>query len=645
MHIATRLTAGFVAIAVLTGVASLFGVSLSDHIWNLRHVEMPMENHLGQLEESLWQAIHAVDTFVANADPRYIEHYKAKAAAVDVHLAAYVALTDTEEEKAMAAKFGAAWSSAKANAENVLALVGRCKEAEDRLFEYVDKADDVIDFQVQEHFSPTDPALLAKERAVREVEVSLWEAIHAAQQFTGLTPHISRADHAQKTFAELMEKQFDDVKEFWGLYTALPLSTEERKAVADFDALWARAVTTGRDVVKLSGESRRQFDALQEQADALDDTIDAGMRAYVTQRVAARDEAASRARAITVTLGLAAIMGAIAIGLLMTRSICRPVARLRDATVELAKGNLGHRIRTLSKDEIGAVSAAFDRMAEQLQASTGILEEQVAHRTAAEGSLRQANADLTGAMARLSQVNEELKEFVYIASHDLREPLRKVSSFGGLLKDSLGPNLGEDDRENLMFMIDGASRMTQMVEGLLTYSRVNTSEPVRSVVDLNEAVRELECLDLGTMIEEAAAVIEVPQPLPKVVGNPAQISQLLQNLIANGIKYGRDGIRPRIVITADGDVDGDVRISVRDNGIGILPEHYENIFKMFRRLHSRRKYPGTGIGLTVCKRIVERHGGRIGVESCPGQGTTFWFTLHGAGAAAEAEVAEAVASA
>ncbi|HOF18606.1 MAG TPA: ATP-binding protein [Phycisphaerae bacterium] len=645
MRIVTKLVGGFVAIAILTAVTAYVSVSLSDHVWNLRNVELPMEQHLGQLEESGWEALHAVDSYTTSPDPRFVEEYEEEAADVENYFAAYLALTDTKKEKDAATEFYRVWSAAKVGAETVMTLVRKCKQAEDDLFVHVEHADDVIDSRLQARLSPSDPDVLAKEQALREVEVSIWEAIHAAQQYASLTPTMTRADRAQGAFAELLEKQIGEVAEFWAQYKALAHSEEERKAAADFEAAWAKAVAAGRDVVKLHTEARRQFDRLIEQAEQLDEIVDDGMRACVQERILARDRAAQRAKVIAIVVGMVAILGAVAIGLVLTRSISVPVRRLSDATSELAKGNYAHRIAIARKDEFGLVSEAFNHMAGEMHVSTAKLEAQIVQRTEAEKSLQKANDELTTVLARLSQANDELREFVYIASHDLREPLRKISSFGSMLKDSLEEKLDADDRENLMFMIDGANRMTQMIEGLLTYSRVNTSEKARDVIDLNETVRDLLHLELGALIEETGALVEVPQALPKVLGNPAQIGQLLQNLIGNGIKYSRDDVAPRIVLTAEDAGDGDVRISVRDNGIGIPAEHYENIFKMFRRLHSRRKYSGTGIGLAVCKRIVDKHGGRIGVESREGEGTTFWFTLVRAGAAeTEASPAVAVAS-
>jgi len=251
----------------------------------------------------------------------------------------------------------------------------------------------------------------------------------------------------------------------------------------------------------------------------------------------------------------------------------------------------------------------------------------IEHKQAEEALLRALNDDLTSTADTLEEANRELRDFVYIASHDLREPLRKISSFGELLKGSLQDKLKEDDRENLEFMIDGAERMTQMIEGLLTYSRLNTRQAQLEPVDLNEIVEQLRHLELAVMLEETDGEIEIPQLLPKVTAEPAQARQLMQNLIANGIKYRRQGIPPRIVITAEQLDSDNVRVEVRDNGIGIKDEYQRGIFKMFKRLHSRREYDGAGIGLAVCKKIVEEHNGSIGVESKQGQGSVFWFTL------------------
>jgi PAS domain S-box-containing protein len=260
---------------------------------------------------------------------------------------------------------------------------------------------------------------------------------------------------------------------------------------------------------------------------------------------------------------------------------------------------------------------------------TGLLAigQDITARKMAEEALQQSNRELKMAAVKLEEANRELKDFVYIASHDLREPLRKISSFGGLLKESLEGKLSDDDKENMKFMIDGAERMTKMIEGLLVYSRVSTKEAPLEEVDLNEVIEQLKQIELSKPLEESGGTIEVPQPLPKVKANHIQIGQLLQNLIGNGIKYQEKGSKPLITIKAHNISDKEVKIEVQDNGIGIEEKYKDEIFKMFKRLHSRREYEGAGIGLAVCKKIVERHDGRIGVDSKPKEGSTFWFTL------------------
>ena len=242
----------------------------------------------------------------------------------------------------------------------------------------------------------------------------------------------------------------------------------------------------------------------------------------------------------------------------------------------------------------------------------------------------QRTEELQEVVNELDEVNRDLKDFVYIASHDLREPLRKISSFGELLEESLKGKLSNDDLENLRFMTDGANRMTKMIEALLIYAKVTRNKSVFEAVDLNEMVKKVEQLEVATLLEDTGGKIEVPETMPKVWTDPVQMGQLLQNLIANGIKYRDKKVKPHIVITAEKTDQNKVKISVKDNGIGIKKEYYEDIFKMFRRLHSRLEYEGTGIGLAVCKKIVDRLNGEIGVESKVGQGSTFWVTLEAA---------------
>lgn len=236
---------------------------------------------------------------------------------------------------------------------------------------------------------------------------------------------------------------------------------------------------------------------------------------------------------------------------------------------------------------------------------------------------------------RLEQSNRELEDFAHIASHDLQEPLRKISSFGALLRDSLEGKLDEDQLENFDFMIEGAGRMQSMIESLLTYSRITTRAKPFQHVDPSRIIQNLINFELASTLEETKGTIQVLDPLLTVYGDPSQIQQLLQNLIANGLKFHRGNARPIITVSSRLKQNNMVHIDVQDNGIGIDKEYHEQIFVMFKRLHSRTSYPGTGIGLAICKKIVQRHSGEIGIASKPGEGSTFWFTLPGRGYAEE----------
>jgi light-regulated signal transduction histidine kinase (bacteriophytochrome) len=237
--------------------------------------------------------------------------------------------------------------------------------------------------------------------------------------------------------------------------------------------------------------------------------------------------------------------------------------------------------------------------------------------------LERANAELAETTARLERSNEELQRFATVASHDLREPLRVVSGFADLLARRYGDQLGTDGKRFVEAITGGVKRMDEMISDLLAYARAGRADQPLEPVDANEVVADV-LAALERAIEDAHAEVEV-ETLPMVNGNAAALRQLFQNLIANAIKFVDDGA-PRVRIWAAEVPDG-WRFTVRDNGIGIDPDHAERIFGMFTRLHGSEGYPGTGVGLAVCQRIVDVHGGRIWVEPAPGGGSQFMFTI------------------
>lgn len=237
----------------------------------------------------------------------------------------------------------------------------------------------------------------------------------------------------------------------------------------------------------------------------------------------------------------------------------------------------------------------------------------------------------------LQRSNTELEHFAYVASHDLQEPLRTVQSYMQLLKRRYGDKFDDDGREFIGFAIEGATRMRSLIEDLLDYARVASRAKPFEATPLAGVVEQV-LQGLSVRLRERRASVEVGT-LPTVLGDPRQLAQLLQNLIANAVKFQKQDVDPVVRITAEPSDEG-VLVRVQDNGIGLAPEYGEKIFVIFQRLHSRDQYEGTGVGLAVCKKIVERHGGRIWVESEPGAGATFCFTLRGAerGAALAEEV-------
>ena len=252
------------------------------------------------------------------------------------------------------------------------------------------------------------------------------------------------------------------------------------------------------------------------------------------------------------------------------------------------------------------------------QGEPGILmfAEDISARKRAEEELRQSHAEL-------ERSNTELQQFAYVASHDLQEPLRMVSSYMGLIERRYKGRLDADADDFIGYAVDGAKRMRMLINDLLEYSRVGTQGKAFGPVDCETLLnRVLDHLQL--LIEDNSATVTHDR-LPTVIGDSAQLMRLFQNLIHNSLKFKNDS-PPLIHVSAE-QCYGDWLFSFHDNGIGIDPQYADRIFVIFQRLHDREEYQGTGIGLAICKKIVERHGGRIWVQSEQGKGATFFFTI------------------
>lgn len=610
---------------------------------------------------------------------------------------------------------------------------------------------------------------LIEQRDTREE--SLTEFYRNSQLITAIAEEIERKANAQTTGAETkilqikkLEKDFGELEaqlashmrhpsaegeeriqqsvaqfrqtlvEFGGLRLTADESLQNRE-INQLLALIDRTVTLGQEIAALSSALQANVMLFIDMRSEMDHVLDEQIQALAHQDLeSAIAEAHSKVRniywAIVLMLGLGMIASVTAAALI-ARGILGPVRKLVEGANQISRGTLGHRVQIDSKDEIGDLAVAFNRMLDERQMSEeasrvsearkgAIMESAldciiiidheakiVEYNTATErtfkypdgrvrgmemadlflppslrekhrpalknyfaadkGSILGNRIELSAICAdgtelpveltvthinvggppkftcyvrdisdrkrseeelalkaqELARSNAELKQFAYVASHDLQEPLRMVASYTQLLAKRYRGRLDADADEFIAYAVDGASRMQHLIRDLLAYSQVSTHSEDFALHE-GETILNDALVNLQLAIEESGATVS-HGPLPTLTGDRAQLVQLFQNLIGNAIKY-RGAEPPRVYISAT-QVDHAQVFSISDNGIGIDPQYAERIFIIFQRLHGKEEYPGTGIGLAICKKIVERHGGRIWMESKLGQGTTFYFTI------------------
>jgi signal transduction histidine kinase len=336
--------------------------------------------------------------------------------------------------------------------------------------------------------------------------------------------------------------------------------------------------------------------------------IDAGKH-HVGDLVVMRDITEARAVLKTFSIALSAVC--VIVGIILYMLFYVYIRAIESRLTEVYT-NLHSQIEKRRQTE-KELQNAYDQMELKVQDRTS--------------QLQKLNEEQEMTVSKLTSANQELEQFAFITSHHLREPVRKISLFGKMLADSLAAKLNDEERENFSFMIDGADKIMLMVKGLKLYFETSAEKIKSEDIDLNSVLAQIKKDDLANELARINGTILIPEKLPVVKGSPVQLRRVLQHLIENSLKYHRKDVPPQVVIRAYEQADKMVRIEMEDNGIGIKENYLKDIFTPFYRLHTGSDYESIGIGLTICKMVVQRYGGQIGVRSAYDQGTTLWFTL------------------
>ncbi|MFE2347666.1 CHASE3 domain-containing protein [Kitasatospora cineracea] len=324
---------------------------------------------------------------------------------------------------------------------------------------------------------------------------------------------------------------------------------------------------------------------------------------------------------------LSAIVGVflltcVALAALLRTLVTRPLQAVRTDVRQVAAGDFQHRIGIQGPADLQDLAGDVESMRMRVVAALDVANER-------NDTLVRQKAELDTQALELRRSNAELEQFAYVASHDLQEPLRKVASFCQLLDKRYGDKIDERAKQYIDFAVDGAKRMQVLINDLLTFSRVGRVGDAHTSFGLGQ-VLDKAAANLATAVEDSAARIEKPDQLPQVTGDPTLLTMLWQNLIGNAIKFRRPDAAPHIRITCEPQPaaeDGTWLVAITDNGIGIPEQFAEKVFVIFQRLHGRDAYTGTGIGLALCRKIVEYHGGKIWIDTAHTGGTRFCFTL------------------
>ncbi|BBZ07834.1 histidine kinase [Mycolicibacterium doricum] len=470
---------------------------------------------------------------------------------------------------------------------------------------------DAVSGELIEEIQPSRVAAYRLQAAVRDQETAVrGYAIAADRQF--LEPYYEGQQTEQEAAEEIRRHVGDHPNLIADLDAVEQATAEWRAAYAE---PFIRGIDPGRPGVidnDLVQRGKEGFDNIR----ALFHVQNVDLAAARTAGVKELDEVRAWRDRVLAGIIVTFFVTAALLAVLARSALVRPLSALAASCRRITEGHFDERIVARGPRDVQSMASDVEdmrqRIVEDLEAS------------------RAAQQQLDEQTVELRRSNAELEQFAYVASHDLQEPLRKVASFCQLLERRYGDKLDERGVEYIKFAVDGAKRMQVLINDLLTFSRVGRLSAAHTDVELDE-VLDAALSNLETAIEESGAQIVRPEePLPEVLGDPTLLAMLWQNLIGNAVKFRKPDTTPRIVIECQrgtDDRDGQWLFTVSDNGIGIPEEFSQKVFVIFQRLHGRDAYSGTGIGLALCKKIVEYHGGTIWIDNSYTEGTRFRITL------------------
>lgn len=496
------------------------------------------------------------------------------------------------------------------------------KNNQDDLFYTVAKnfenINNIIDKKIQTRIELKVPYENAKVLELSKIKTGITEIVTQL----GIHPKISKEDYQKRIFNATLtlEQQIDKFKN-------ISTTEEEKNYTIEFETIFKQTIPVIKNILILNEQLQEDSSRLRDMRAKIDELLDEEFEVFTRADIERTKEAGHKivgtAVVVALILILTGFLDVFVFGATITNSVAKPIIKLRDAVAEIGEGDFDTEIEIESSDEIGQLAASSKKIAGDLKSaaiSIDNLKMEVNKHKIVEEELKKLNASLESANRELQQTNKELKEFAYVAAHDLKTPLRAIGVLANWISTDYADKFDEKGREQIKLLVGRAERMSKLIDNLLEYSK--TGQPSqKKQVDLNNVLSEV----ISGIKSPENVEITVENHMPTIVCDKTRMTRVFANLLNNAVQCV-DKPKGQIKVSSVQE-DGFWKFSVTDNGPGIDQKYHEKIFKICQTLSPHDDIGGTGIGLSIVKKIVENNGGRIWLESEVGKGSAFYFTL------------------